>query len=628
MTTVITISSDSEEDDSGVEFVSSYIEPSWPVTPVSYGGNDSKAAYLEPISLTDFPLTKKAKQAKNASLEHISSKKECERRVTEETCSGQNASARSAEDATRPPSHGTHADSSSFGYSSSPVPSASPKGNLISQSHKTFHATCDRAQDETTMSRRETKVMTDAASDQLCQSVLVDTPPSVSKSEDFEDFFRGEDEEERESLKNFKWQEEIDEENNANVDFREASQDEKRFVCPQRFQKAMDGLAHTLEEDVQWPTPFCQQSLRLVYTTMQVNIQEGTLQLLSDLLHPGYCPPKDIMSHLLSGILLDPLCSHHHCVQAWNLLMRAQRHHSVDKNTVPWSWELVTSVMSNQDDKKRHRPEVVRMLLDYIVQTLEDDFSYRKSTSELHLSIAKATLSCNRHFPHVKDVIQWMFSSIFKSTGNGDSSQAAREREEHIRIVSSLQRMLSLALEVDCSPALSTPRLSQELFFMLVSTEPRRAHRLLLLDSMQNNLLRCKMLEHMLDYACPLKTPVPMSLSRLLHFLENCTPAADPTDGSERWQKWEELVHHLWMLLVSYNTAMKGYLSSSVSKQTGEAGTLVYKPEDMLTKADICRAVEAFLCRSKVDIGQMLPLHVAESLTYLQDFLLEVCCES
>lgn len=29
-------------------------------------------------------------------------------------------------------------------------------------------------------------------------------------------------------------------------------------------------------------------------------------------------------------------------------------------------------------------------------------------------------------------------------------------------------------------------------------------------------------------------------------------------DGAESWQRWEELVHLLWMLLLSYNKAMKG----------------------------------------------------------------------
>ncbi|MEQ2166653.1 hypothetical protein GOODEAATRI_030508 [Goodea atripinnis] len=45
------------------------------------------------------------------------------------------------------------------------------------------------------------------------------------------------------------------------------------------------------------------------------------------------------------------------------------------------------------------------------------------------------------------------------------------------RIVSIFQRMLSLALEADRSPALNSAKLSQELFHMVLSHMPLRAHR-------------------------------------------------------------------------------------------------------------------------------------------------------
>lgn len=128
------------------------------------------------------------------------------------------------------------------------------------------------------------------------------------------------------------------------------------------------------------PEVLCRRSLSLVYSTIDENYPEGTLQLLSDLLQPGYYPPKDITSHLLRGILLDLQSPHHLTVQAFNLLMWTQRlattqcscfvfciqshpnflrfefafllsfcrHHRVNKSTVPWDWELLTSVMSNQ----------------------------------------------------------------------------------------------------------------------------------------------------------------------------------------------------------------------------------------------------------------------------------------
>ncbi|XP_071313215.1 uncharacterized protein simc1 isoform X2 [Trachinotus anak] len=432
----------------------------------------------------------------------------------------------------------------------------------------------------------------------------------------------------------FLWQEgsdieEVNEESRFDIDFRAASREDRHFVCPVTLRKIMSGPGQALidveDEGFGAPEVLCRQSLSLVYSTIDENYPEGTLQLLSDLLQPGYYPPRDITTHLLRNILLDPQCPYHLCVQAFNLLMRTQRHHTADKTTAPWDWELLTSVVANQDCTKRRRCEVVRMLLEYVAQTLEDDFQAKRSTSALHHSIAKATLSCDQQFPRVRDIIKWLFSAIMKSTEHGESRETARERDEQIRMVSIFQRMLSLALEVDRSPALTSVKLSQELFHMLISNVPLRAHRMLLLESLQSKLLRCKLLEHLLDYACPLKISLPMSLSLLLHFMKNCTLAPDPTDGTERWQKWEELVHLLWMLLLSYNKAMKGYLCSSITEQRGRVGTLVYKPDDKVSKPAIREAVEAFLSRSQADLGQALPLHVEESLTYLQDHLLDVC---
>ncbi|XP_068442280.1 SUMO-interacting motif-containing protein 1 [Clinocottus analis] len=433
-----------------------------------------------------------------------------------------------------------------------------------------------------------------------------------------------------ESPGSFVWQEgsdgdEVNKDSRFDMDFTVASREDRQFVCPDTLRKIMAGPVQAMLEEEEKgfgdPEVLCRQSLSLVYSTIDENYPEGTLQLLSDLLQPGYYPPRDITSHLLRGILLDPQCPYHLCVQAFNLLKRTQRHHMADKTTVPWDWELLTSVMADQ----RPQCEVVGMLLDYIVQTLEDDFQAKRSISALHHSIAKATLSCDQHFPRVREVIKWLFSAIMKSTEHGETQKAARERDELIRMVSIFQRMLSLALEVDRSPALNSVKLSQELFHMLISDIPLRAHRMLLLESMQSKLLRCKLLEHLLDYACPVKTPLPMSLSLLLHFLKYCTLAPDPSDGTERWQRWEELVHLLWMLLLSYNKAMKGYLCNLVSDQRGNLGNLVFKPDDMIFKPAICESVEAFLSRSKADLGQALPLHVEESLMYLQEHLLDVC---
>lgn len=74
-----------------------------------------------------------------------------------------------------------------------------------------------------------------------------------------------------------------------------------------------------------------------------------------------------------------------------------------------------------------------------------------------------------------------------------------------------------------------------------------------------------------------------------------------------------------------FHVLFAGYLCSSVNEQSGRVGMLVYRPDDKVSRSAIHEAVEAFLSRSQADLGQALPLHVEESLTYLQDHLLDVC---
>lgn len=432
-----------------------------------------------------------------------------------------------------------------------------------------------------------------------------------------EGHFPYEDEFEANNPETFSWGETDEENESFELSCTSATEDDKYYVCPAAVKNQTHREAGFLTDEddcTREPQMLCRQSLSLVYSTIDESYQEGTLQLLSDLLQPSYYPPKDITSHLLWGILLNPHSPHYNCVHAFDLLMRTQRCHIADKWSAPWDWEKLSNVM----EKQEHRPEILCMFLEYVLQTLEDDFKAKETTSALHQSLAKAMLSFNQ-FSHIRDVCKWLFSAIVKSIDCNDMGA------QHIRLVAIFQRMLSLALEVDCSPAICSAKLSLELFHMLISSVPLRPQRMMLLESLQSKLLICKLLEHLLDYSCPVKTSVPMSLSLLLHFLKNCTLSPDPKDGTEKWRRWEELVCLLWMLLLSYNNAMKGYLCGSNTERRHRLGPLVYKPEDMVSKCAVREAVEAFLSRSKDDVGEALPLHVEESLTYLQDHLLDVC---
>lgn len=50
---------------------------------------------------------------------------------------------------------------------------------------------------------------------------------------------------------------------------------------------------------------------------------------------------------------------------------------------------------------------------------------------------------------------------------------------------------------------------------------------MLLLEGLRSTVLTYKLVIHLLDYACPLKTSLPMSLDLLLYFMTNCTLALD-----------------------------------------------------------------------------------------------------
>ncbi|XP_062380736.1 SUMO-interacting motif-containing protein 1 [Sardina pilchardus] len=372
------------------------------------------------------------------------------------------------------------------------------------------------------------------------------------------------------------------------------------------------------EEDYGPPELLCRQSLSLVYSTIEENYPEGTLQLLSDFLQPRYYPPPDIMAHLLRGILMDPHCPDVLALEAYSLLMRIQIFHPSDISSLSWDWGLLTAVMEQQDSSKRLRLEVRRMLLQYVLQILEDDFQQKLCMQKLHLSITKAMLSCEQRFTHVRELICWLFEAVSMAVGSKDNKNLKRERNENLKMVMVFQKMLVLALEVDRTPTCSSNKISQELFHTIISSQ-KREHRLLLFDTLESNLLKCKLLELLLDYECPQKIPVPMSLSLLLHFLQYSTLPSDPTDGGEGWRRWEELMQLIWMLLLSYEEVMKGHLRCSVTERSTYGRAPTWTMNDRVTEAMVQDAVDAFLARAERD----LPTHVQESLALLQEHLLD-----
>ncbi|KAK3535588.1 hypothetical protein QTP70_017130 [Hemibagrus guttatus] len=371
--------------------------------------------------------------------------------------------------------------------------------------------------------------------------------------------------------------------------------------------------------------PLCRQSLSLVYSTIEENYTEGTLQLLSDLIQPCYYPPADITAHLLKGIMLEPQCTPVLALEAYNLLMRTQKYHPADKSMIPWDWELLSSVMAEQDEARRLRSEVRCLLLQYVLQALEDDFQFKLPMLRLHLTIANEMLSCDHRFRQVRELVTWLLDVAKQSfCTSEDEEMQKRERNCCLKMLLILQRMLLLAMEVDLRPTCSSSKLSQELCISLNSMAPCRRLRFLLLSTLQSNLLRCKMVELLLDQSCSQKRVLPMSFKLLLHFLHASTLAPDPSDGTERWRRWDELLQLVWMLMLSYQEVITGHLRYSITERFKLTRTPMWTQNDQVTPAAVQEAAEAFLSRAVEDLGHDLPSQIQESLSQLQEHLLSI----
>ncbi|XP_066504590.1 SUMO-interacting motif-containing protein 1 isoform X2 [Hoplias malabaricus] len=379
------------------------------------------------------------------------------------------------------------------------------------------------------------------------------------------------------------------------------------------------------EENYSPAEPLCRQSLSLVNSTIEENYPEGTLQLLSDLIQPRYYPPLDITAHLLKGILLDPQCAEVLALEAFNLLMRTQKYHPADTSTIPWDWELLASVMTEKDEARRIRSEARCLVFQYVLRVLEDDFQFKLRMLKLHLSVAKVMLSCDQKFRQVRDLLNWLLEAAKQSFcySEEDGGQKS-EQNLCLKMLLILQRMLLLAMEVDRSPTCSCNKLSQELCNSLNSSTPCRQLRLLLLSTLESNLLRCKLLELLLDQACSQKRQLPMSFQLLLHFLQTSTLAPDPSDGSEKWRRWDELLQLVWMLMLSYEEVMTGHLRCSITERFTLTRTPLWTQNDQITRAAIQEAAETFLSRAMKDLGHALPSKTQESLSQLQEYLLSI----
>ncbi|NXS59549.1 SIMC1 protein, partial [Brachypteracias leptosomus] len=188
-----------------------------------------------------------------------------------------------------------------------------------------------------------------------------------------------------------------------------------------------------------------------------------------------------------------------------------------------------------------------------------------------------------------------------------------------------LQRMLSIAVEVDKSPNCSSCKIADVIYPFILSI-PLRSQREAFLNTMECQLLRCKLLELLFQHSCDVPTTLPLSLAKILYFLSHSSVTLPYQDETSTWQRWDEMLQYLSLLLMSYQNVILAFpLAEHLRSSLNDRMDLIIqkaKPKlqvnDDISPLDIQLKIEDFSSRMQQVLGQPFPLQITEKLGMLQ----------
>ncbi|KAM9311653.1 SUMO-interacting motif-containing protein 1 [Gastrophryne carolinensis] len=370
---------------------------------------------------------------------------------------------------------------------------------------------------------------------------------------------------------------------------------------------------HRPQERTLHTAPIPHSRMRIVDSPKEENFHQGTLHFLSEFVTAQHYPPKDAVKHVLQSILLE---AEEQSLknEAYMVLMKMQKLHPATLTTVAWDWNLLSEAIGKKDHQTCH------LFFQYVLQTVDDDFQIHVQRRSFQKSLCKAMLSCDKCSSNIKNVIDWLICAVENACREDKEFAVCFQWEE--RLVFLLQRMLSIAVEVDNSPVISSNRIA-ELLFPRVIVLKTRQQREMFLSSTENFLLRAKILEIIFENSCEsMPDPgMPLSLYRILHFVGNSTLLLE-NQGPE-WQRWDELLHHICLLYFSLQKLTTDHLRTPITDRTDELiqrpQTYFPVPED-LTENDIIRYLNLFWKRTS--FGMEVPEPLKNRFQMLKSFLL------
>ncbi|KAM5172546.1 SUMO-interacting motif-containing protein 1 [Mantella aurantiaca] len=361
--------------------------------------------------------------------------------------------------------------------------------------------------------------------------------------------------------------------------------------------------------------PVPQTRMSIVNNTMEESIHQGTLHCLSEFVTAKHYPPKDIVMHVIQSMLLgaeEEAIKH----EAYMILMKVQMFHPAGLNTVAWNWSQLSEVMERKENHTCH------LFLQYVVQTLDDDFDIHLKHRKFQKSLSKTVLSCDK--ANIKNVIAWLMHAVENACDIAVNGELDARTECQERVVCLLQRMLSIAVEVDNLPVTNSNRIA-DLLFPYVIVLKTRQQRELFFSSTENHLLRAKILELIFLNSCESVPPanLPLSLCKILHFISNSTLLLE-NQGPE-WQRWDEILHHICLLFLSLQSIITGHLRIPITDRADEMSQrpqrhLPFHDDNDVTKTDVEQCLMHFW--SRAGFGSDVPDDLQNQFYMLKSLLL------
>ncbi|KAM8972030.1 SUMO-interacting motif-containing protein 1 [Pelodytes ibericus] len=367
-------------------------------------------------------------------------------------------------------------------------------------------------------------------------------------------------------------------------------------------------LFQRLKQDQEHKQLIPSRRMNIVNSTKEESFPQGTLHFLKEFVSSCYYPPKHILCHVIRSILLGKEESST-VTDAYTLLMKVQELHPASENTVAWDWSLFTEVM-----KKKENPAYL-LFLQYVVQTLHDDYHIGLRRRALQKCLAKSMLSCDKSPRNIKDVINWLMDAV---KSDDELSPMFLSESENQREVPLLQRLLSIAVEVDNSPACSSMKIAEFLFPFIISIKARE-QRDLFFSSIESSLLQAKILEVIFFHSCQKPTTLPLSLAKILFFIEHSTLLLEQQGPGMEWQRWDEVLHHICLLFISYQRIV---LDNLLTPATERIDQILHIPNQQLndiTEADVKHHLANFKLR--IAQGEEVPPAIQDRLQILQILL-------